>query len=61
MNYKLIIAGAVSGLVSAILVDVHAWSKADPALPFDWGLAVKRWVGGAVSGALAGLGLKGME
>jgi hypothetical protein len=61
MNIRLIIAGAVSGLVSAILVDVHAWSKSDPALAFDWGLAVKRWVGGAVSGALAGLGLKGLE
>lgn len=57
MNYKLIIAGALGGLLAAIAVDVNAWAKSDPALPFDWGLAVKRWVAGAMSGAAGAFGL----
>ena len=61
MNYKAIIGGAASGFIAAVLVDIHAWTKADPALPFDWGIAVKRWLAGAVSGALTGAGLKGLE
>lgn len=49
------LSGAVTGLLGAFLTDLHAWSKSGGV--FDWKLAVKRWVVGAVSGATAGLGL----
>ena len=52
---KKLIAGAVSGLLAAVVVDVHAWAKSSEA--FNWGLAVKRWVAGAVSGATGALGM----
>lgn len=54
MNYKTIIAGAVGGFLAALSVDVNAWAKTDK--PFDWGLAFKRWVAGAIAGAAAGAG-----
>lgn len=53
---KKIIAGTVSGFVSALLVDLDAWKKSS-GTGFDYGLAFKRWLAGAVSGALAGLGM----
>jgi hypothetical protein len=56
MNYKLIVAGALGGLLAAIAVDVNAWAKSDDK-PFDWGLAVKRWIAGAMSGAAGAFGL----
>ena len=49
------IGGAVGGFISAVLVDVDAWKKSSGQ--FDWGLAAKRWIAGAVAGALAGLGV----
>ena len=55
LELKKIVAGAVSGLVAALVVDVNAWSKTDEK--FDWLLAFKRWVAGAVTGALATLGV----
>lgn len=55
MNYKIVIAGAVSGFVAALVVDVNAWARSKK--PFDWGLAVKRWLAGAVSGAAASAGV----
>jgi len=55
---KKIIAGALSGVLAAIVVDVHAWSKGEGS--FDWGLALKRWVAGGVSGAAAAAGLSGV-
>ena len=55
MNYKAIINGAVSGFVAALLVDLHAWQASKDQ--FDWVLAIKRWIAGAISGALAGAGL----
>lgn len=54
MNWKALIAGAVSGFVSAAVIDINAWSKTDGA--FSWLLAFKRWVAGAVSGATAAAG-----
>lgn len=50
--------GAVSGFASAFLVDLHAWSKAGPTAAFDWALAAKRWVSGAVSGIAIGFGFE---
>ncbi len=55
---KTIIAGAVSGFVSAFLVDLHAWSTSDA--PYDWTKALKRWVAGAVSGSAAAAGMGSM-
>jgi hypothetical protein len=55
MNTKAMIAGAVSGLVAAILVDVDAWRQGQGG--FNFAKALPRWIGGAVSGAIAGLGL----
>ena len=60
IDMKKIIAGAVAGIVSAAVIDIDAWAKwkADDhdGAAFDWGVAVKRWVSGAVSGVLAALG-----
>ena len=56
---KKVIAGAVSGFVSALLVDINAW-KSSGENAFDWRLAVKRWVLGSVSGALGALGIQGL-
>ena len=50
MNLKNILIGALSGLLSAILIDLHAWSKADYGTPFDWRLGVGRWLAGAAAG-----------
>jgi hypothetical protein len=54
MNYKLLLAGAISGCAAALVVDINAWSKSKK--PFDWGLAIRRWIAGAVSGAAAAAG-----
>ena len=55
MAIKALIAGAVSGFLSAFIVDVHAWSASDD--PFNWAKAAKRWIAGAVSGVAAAGGL----
>lgn len=55
---KKLVAGAVSGFLAAFVVDINAWSKSDQE--FNWGLAVKRWIAGAVSGATAALGMSGI-
>lgn len=57
MNFKAIAAGAVSGFASAVVVDLNAWSKAPEGSAFSWVLAFKRWVAGAITGALAALGI----
>jgi hypothetical protein len=54
------IAGALSGFVSAFLVDLNAWLKAGEETKFDVLLALKRWIAGAISGALTGLGIGGL-
>lgn len=56
---KTIIAGAVSGFLSAFVVDLNAWSKSD-GKAFDWALAVKRWIAGAVAGVTAMFGVNGI-
>ena len=57
-------AAAVSGFVAAFLVALNSWSKSPPDgkpnAPFDFGLAFKRWIGGAVSGATAAWGIQGL-
>lgn len=59
MNLKMILAGALGGFLAAVAVDINAWSKSDDF--FDWGLALKRWIAGAVSGATAGFGIGVIE
>lgn len=61
LNWQKLVAGAVSGLLSAILIDVHAWSKSGEDNPFDWGLAAKRWVGGILAGVMGALGYEGVQ
>jgi hypothetical protein len=57
---KRMIVGAVSGFVSAFLVDLNAWLKSGEDTKFDYVLAIKRWVAGAVSGLATSLGLGGL-
>jgi hypothetical protein len=57
---KKVIVGAMSGFVSAFLVDCNAWLKSGEDTKFDYILAFKRWVAGAVSGAVTALGLGGL-
>jgi hypothetical protein len=57
---KRVLVGALAGFVSAVLVDLNAWSRSVSSEPenmdglaaFDWSLAVRRWISGAVSGAM---------
>lgn len=52
-------AGALSGLMAAVLVDYHAfstWKSFNDAKNYNWGVALFRWVQGAVSGALVAIG-----
>ena len=61
---KKVASGAISGFVSAFLIDLNAWSKSEgedgEMEPFSWKLAIKRWVAGAASGAVAALGIVGL-
>jgi hypothetical protein len=58
-DIKKLIAGAASGFLAAFVVDINAWSKSKE--PFDWQLAVKRWVAGAIAGASGAFGVNGLE
>lgn len=53
---KKVVAGTLSGFVSAFLVDLNAWKSNEAMEHFNYALAIKRWLAGAVSGALTGLG-----
>jgi len=52
---KKVIVGAMSGFVSAVLVDLDKWKKSELD-KFDWNLAIKRYFMGAVTGAIAAAG-----
>jgi len=54
-----VVQGALTGLVTAAAVDFQAWRRSPTwkVDGFNWALASKRWVGGAVSGALTGAGI----
>ncbi len=54
---KKIIAGAVAGFAAALVIDINAWSKGPEGSKFNWLLAAKRWVAGAVTGATGAFGL----
>ena len=54
------IAGALTGLVTAIEADFaafRAWQSWHDAAIYDWRTATFRWCKGVVIGALSGLGL----
>lgn len=54
-NITAIIIGALGGLAAAITVDYEAW-KSHPNTSFNWMLAIRRWLTGAVLGAAAAVG-----
>lgn len=60
MNGKLVIAGAVGGLITALMYDLDQWSNSTPEgekpETFLWRKAVKRWAAGAVTGATLAMG-----
>lgn len=47
--------GAASGLFSSAAIDVNAWAKSQSK--YDWILAIKRWVAGAITGAITAVGI----
>lgn len=50
----------IAGLLSAMAVDFHAfvtWQSWKDAKSYSWGTATFRWFVGAITGAVAGLGL----
>ena len=57
IDYEKIITGAVAGLLAAVTVDVNAWKSYPDDKPYNWAVAFKRWIAGAVTGAVAALGL----
>ena len=55
-----IIHGAITGLVTAAAVDVHAfrsWQSFHDAAVYSWSTAIFRWCQGAICGAIAAAGL----
>lgn len=58
------VAGALSGLLAAAVVDIGAfrsWKSVNEAIAYDWTTAAWRWFQGAVSGALMAAGVAGLS
>ena len=58
------VAGALSGMVAAALVDIAAfrsWKTYNEALTYGWGTAAWRWFQGAISGAIAAAGISAVS
>jgi hypothetical protein len=54
-----LVQGALSGLLAAIVVDIHAfikWRDYDHFAEFNYKLMLVRWLQGIVSGAVLALG-----
>jgi len=54
------VAGALSGFVAAVAVDVIAFRQfksIEEAAKYDWGVAAWRWFQGIVSGLFTALGI----
>lgn len=58
-DQKKLIAGAISGIIAAVLVDLDAYKNSEG--PYNWSVAVRRIVIGAVTGALGAVGLGGLS
>lgn len=59
-----VIIGAITGFLSSALTDLDAFKKAKDVnilARYNWTLALQRWVMGAVSGAMLGLGLESVS
>ena len=55
-----VVRGALTGIVAAAAVDYAAfrsWKSFADARGYSWSVAAFRWVQGAITGALAALGL----
>jgi len=52
MTYNHLFDPVIAGIVTAITIDLHAWSQ-DPTQKFDFKIASKRWIAGGVIGAVA--------
>lgn len=58
-DQKKIIAGAISGFIAAIIVDLDAWRAMDDG-PYDFKVAGRRLIVGVITGALGAIGLGGL-
>lgn len=59
-----LVQGALSGLLAAMVVDIHAFSKwrdYNQFAEFSYKLMLVRWLQGAISGALLALGYAGTQ
>lgn len=53
-----IVRGALTGAGGAVIADIMAWTRADDEkAPFNWRVARKRWIAGAIVGSGLGGGL----
>lgn len=52
-----VIAGAITGLLGAIVTDMDAYRKNPTGAPFDLNLALVRWITGAFIGAAGAAGI----
>lgn len=57
---KKVAVSALAGFISALMIDLDKWKHADANAKFDWALALKRWLMGALGGVLTALGLQGV-
>lgn len=48
--------GAAIGFVTAMGVDLHAYSDSPDGTKFNWSKAVARWICGAIGGATLAIG-----
>ena len=58
--HNAIVRGAISGLLAAAVVDLHAfmrWKNVHDAVTYDWNTALLRWAQGLATGALSAAGL----
>lgn len=56
-----VLKGAAVGFAVMFAKDIDSWAKAPAGAAFDWGIASKRWVAGAIAGAITALGLDGVN
>lgn len=52
-----LLAGAITGLLGAIVTDIDAYRKNPTGAPFDLNLALVRWITGALIGAAGAAGI----